>query len=1278
MKKIFTAFLALTSFWLSAQVTMPVTGNKYVTQCYGVITDDNLGGNGYYSNNANGVLVVNPGMTGSVALTFTAFNCPGDYLYVYSGDYSQGNATLLGSYSYSVLPNSGNTINVSGTMSLRFVSNGYTNGTGFQATFFTNLTGTLAANFTGPSAANYNSSVPFVNSSTGALTYLWDFGDGTTSTEKNPTHEFTQSGTRTVRLIASNCSTSDTITKTINIGNAPNASLPNDTLKLTANCGYSASTSWTVTNGSGAGGLNYGLVFDDSSLVYQYTFENGSIGDFTIPTNVYNSTLATTTASKNSGSRSLELSGYNYNYDAELDLNGLKPNYIKYATRSNSYTYDAGLIDFKDALGRNLFAGTRWRYGDLYITYRGANNIYYYNYYGTFNQGDWVEIEFKNIDWTNKTFDFYIEGVLVQGNAMFEDANFATTTPVLNAMHWVNTSTSATANLDDVIITDDGLESIVSINPASVNVFGGSSSTMIVTANATDLNAGVYYLSAKISSNDTSYDGTTLPVELTVNGSSDFTANSQCIYFNQVPVNIGGTDTLEISNTGCADLTFDSVTTHSAVFTAAFAKSLLAPDSAENLVVTCNASASGTYLDTVYFYEGSTVHKVCLFASFINTAIASVPDTLDYTLEGCPGAFSVPFTLANTGLANLNWLEGYSAYFLYDKFNSTTAPDWYTVPGSRSNGCGQIEGSSSLTLTGYNGMVYLTPLDFSKGGKISFTAGPSINCYTPSNYTAYYISVQYRTSPTAAWTTIQAFYPSTGTQNFSVNLPSAAWSTTTEIRIGATNSYLYGTWLLDNLVVEHRTATDLTPNSGSLTPGSSTTVNANLDLTGYPAGTYYRQVGVASNDATFPNKTFWVKILVEGEAELNIAPKLCFELDTTFMGATSEFDVEMINVGCRAMGIDSVISTSTSLTYGVDTMGAQIGDTATLTMTFIPGSTGAFNDSLHVYTTDSAFSLCVSGYVSMPPVIEMDTTLVAATAVNCGDSVTITLPIYNSGSSTLTWNVEQGRPLEVLIIDEYFYPAHLPKLLDLLNNIPQVHVVRENTLSAITARLPKTDLVIFPPITANGQQTYFNSLYSTLTNWMTNDGGKVVLMASSFFNINMSYFSASSTVYTNSNLTQYVTSTFANHPYLANVPSSFTSPAGTYGAYLYNGNTMLSNTYYRESLVTNTFGAGEVIFYGWSFTSTDNNPFRTIMRNIVESTRDSLEQADWISIAPKNGSTAAGDTGYVSLTFSSEGLTSGTYNKKLSTVVGALVLSSSTTISPKLVSIFTRGNRLSG
>ena len=56
--------------------------------------------------------------------------------------------------------------------------------------------------------------VTFVNSTTGASSYLWRFGDGITSTQTSPSHSYTQTGVYDVSLTAGNGQVTETLTHT--------------------------------------------------------------------------------------------------------------------------------------------------------------------------------------------------------------------------------------------------------------------------------------------------------------------------------------------------------------------------------------------------------------------------------------------------------------------------------------------------------------------------------------------------------------------------------------------------------------------------------------------------------------------------------------------------------------------------------------------------------------------------------------------------------------------------------------------------------------------------------------------------------------------------------------------------------------------------------------------------------------------------------------------------------------------------------------------------------
>ncbi|MEL6131826.1 MAG: PKD domain-containing protein [Bacteroidota bacterium] len=74
----------------------------------------------------------------------------------------------------------------------------------------------------------------FINTSTNATTYDWDFGDGGSSTEENPAYSYASPGTYTVTLITENNTFLDTVTQDIQVVAGPTPDLGVD-FTLTTN-----------------------------------------------------------------------------------------------------------------------------------------------------------------------------------------------------------------------------------------------------------------------------------------------------------------------------------------------------------------------------------------------------------------------------------------------------------------------------------------------------------------------------------------------------------------------------------------------------------------------------------------------------------------------------------------------------------------------------------------------------------------------------------------------------------------------------------------------------------------------------------------------------------------------------------------------------------------------------------------------------------------------------------------------------------------------------------
>lgn len=140
------------------------------------------------------------------------------------------------------------TVNTSGNYTVSVTNSNVCLGTGTSAATVVTVTALPTAGFTS-ATAGFGYAFDFTNTSTGgATTYLWNFGDGNTSTDAAPSHVYTANNTYTVTLTASNGNCDDVFTATVNASGVgvediqpalqairiyPNPTAANSTLEVT-------------------------------------------------------------------------------------------------------------------------------------------------------------------------------------------------------------------------------------------------------------------------------------------------------------------------------------------------------------------------------------------------------------------------------------------------------------------------------------------------------------------------------------------------------------------------------------------------------------------------------------------------------------------------------------------------------------------------------------------------------------------------------------------------------------------------------------------------------------------------------------------------------------------------------------------------------------------------------------------------------------------------------------------------------------------------------------
>ena len=398
--------------------SMPATGTGITqTNCAGTLYDSGVCSD--YTDNTNGTITISPAGASSVTITFSSFNFESgyDYLYIYNGPTTASPQFTGSPFTGSTIP--GPFTSSGGSVTIRQTSDPGVVASGFIMDW-------TCSSPTQPPIANFSSNVTtsctgIINftdlSTSGPTSWLWDFGDGQTSTLQNPTYTYTANGTYTVTLTATNSYGNDQEIKTnyiaINMPVTP-------TTTSASRCGTGSVTLTASGTGTllwydaptGGNLVNTGTSFSTPSLT---TTTNYYVQD-SIPGTIHNCAKP-----DNSGGGSYASTGNHYEIfdctvpvklisvkmygnitppgNRTIELRGntgavLQSASVNVQTGLNTYSLNFDIpaaTNLRLACeGTNIYrnnAGTSYPYttpGFISVTNSSAGSVYYYYFY------DWV------------------------------------------------------------------------------------------------------------------------------------------------------------------------------------------------------------------------------------------------------------------------------------------------------------------------------------------------------------------------------------------------------------------------------------------------------------------------------------------------------------------------------------------------------------------------------------------------------------------------------------------------------------------------------------------------------------------------------------------------------------------------------------------------------------------------------------------------------------------------------------------------------------------------
>ena len=206
-----------TTFFMDSvcRFNIPSAGSDIINFCHGELTDD--GGSQNYSNSTNGSITITPQGASSVNLLFSNFNFENnnDFLRVYNGPNTS--SPLIAAYTGTTLPGvSGMVSSTTGSITIQQVTNASNTQAGFKLTFQCAYPNSAPiTNFIVTDSSICTGEYAFTDLSfNGPASWLWDFGDGNSSTLQNPQHQYQTNGVFNVKLITTNTFGTDSLLKT--------------------------------------------------------------------------------------------------------------------------------------------------------------------------------------------------------------------------------------------------------------------------------------------------------------------------------------------------------------------------------------------------------------------------------------------------------------------------------------------------------------------------------------------------------------------------------------------------------------------------------------------------------------------------------------------------------------------------------------------------------------------------------------------------------------------------------------------------------------------------------------------------------------------------------------------------------------------------------------------------------------------------------------------------------------------------------------------------------
>ncbi|MDX1911595.1 MAG: PKD domain-containing protein, partial [Saprospiraceae bacterium] len=489
--------------------------------------------------------------------------------------------------------------------------------------------------------------------------WQWNFGDGATSTQQNPTHAYQLPGIYTVQLIATNCvGLSDTVEQTLEVQPSPTVAFAPSELTLTVTCGESVLTNFELSN-TGPGELLYSLDATGAGtqarvLIFNYNAFFYSIDGLLLALDPYSA-------------------NYNIEFLSSLDPTAFaaqlaQQDVLIFPDMPPSAETDfilhqlrQTILDFVDGGGSIVFCGQE--YGGSVLSFSGYWQSGFSPFYisnqimnlsahpitaglATTQVAPYasVAIQFNNPDFVSISsysgYSWIGYRQIASSKLVYLGSNFNFISPELgqmlhNTLQWCGNGGG------------------VAFSPQSGAIAPGGTQQIAVEFSAESLFAGTYQGEIQIQSNDLTAQLVTLPYTLTVTGTAGLVLNETTVNMGSLMQFQSNTVAIPVSNSGCDTLFVQNITSTHPAFSVQVQELVVPPYQTVYLDATFAPQDTGYQTAHLVFMSNVGADSVALEGYSTGAPVAEItPGELNVTLD-CGASATLNLTIANNGLGDL-------------------------------------------------------------------------------------------------------------------------------------------------------------------------------------------------------------------------------------------------------------------------------------------------------------------------------------------------------------------------------------------------------------------------------------------------------------------------------------------------------------------------------------------------------------------------------------------------------------------------------------------------